>query len=61
MVGLHAVMTLLWFVSGIALVFAPKHVQTSVLLVLMISCYANFVGHFSAFQAALADKRSPDS
>ena len=60
MVAAHTLLTFAWFAAMIVLVFLPKHIQTSVLLVLIISCYANFVGHFSAFQAALSDLRSPD-
>ena len=48
----HLFMTAFWFVVMIAILFAPKEFQESILLVLFVSFYANFAGHFSAYESS---------
>lgn len=50
---LHAALTVAWFVAAVPTVlFWPD----SVLWVALASCYANAVGHFSAWQAVRAEQ-----
>lgn len=49
----HAVLTVAW---GIAIVPTVIWWRDSVLWVALISCYANSVGHFSAYQASRAEE-----
>lgn len=48
----HAALTLVWFLLVIPTVIFWAE---SVLWVALISCYANAVGHFSAYQATRAE------
>jgi hypothetical protein len=50
---LHLVAALLWVVAAIPITTIPV-LRTSVYLVLLISLYANIVGHWSAYEAARA-------
>lgn len=49
---MHAVMTVVWFGA-----VAPTVIwwHDSVLWIALISCYANAVGHFSAWQGSRAE------
>ena len=51
----HAGLTIAW---GVAVIPTVLWLENSVLWVGLISCYANMVGHFSAWQATRAEKRS---
>lgn len=50
---LHAGLTVVWFIACLPTVIWWKE---SILWVALISCYANAVGHFSAYQAARAEE-----
>jgi hypothetical protein len=50
---LHLVGALLWVGAAIPITFIPL-LRNSVYLVLLISLYANIVGHWSAYEAARA-------
>lgn len=56
-VKFHAVLTPVWFLLIIPTVLFWSE---SVLWVGLISCYANAVGHFSAWQASRAERESDD-
>lgn len=55
----HVVLAVLWFGVAFPIMLTPS-LANSVPLLIFISVYANFAGHVSAAQAALADERSPD-
>ena len=54
---LHLVMTVVWFSLVVPTVIFWAD---SVLWVALISCYANAVGHFSAWQATRAEESDAD-
>ena len=49
----HGIMTLLWFCLIPITVFT--NLKTSLLWIALMSVYANFIGHFSSWQAARAE------
>lgn len=55
----HAALTVAWFIC------MPVALYTgwveSVIFISVASIYANFVGHFSSWQAARAEENSPDA
>jgi hypothetical protein len=52
---LHFWLTLAWLVSAVPVV-AIKGLRESIPLLVFISIYANVAGHFSAWQAARAER-----
>lgn len=55
---IHGTLAPLWFLLIIPTVLLWSE---SVLWIGLISCYANAVGHFSAWQGSRAEKESEDS
>lgn len=53
----HAVMTLVWLVLAVPSLIWWK---SSILWVILLSVYANFIGSFGAWQAARAEQASED-
>lgn len=56
-VRLHLALTVLWSILLIPTLIWWKE---SVLWIAIMSLYANFVGHFSAYQAAKAEEKQDD-
>lgn len=55
---LNGIMLLIW-----AVLFIPSMttLKDSIMWVVFMSTYANFVGHFSAFMTAIAEKKTEEN
>lgn len=57
--GFHGWLTLIWFVA-IPLTVATN-LKTSITWIALMSVWANFVGHFSSWQAARVEVKQDDT